>query len=71
MERAILDRHGIASELVLLYQSTDPGRAGYQLDYDCALELMSAGQSEWLMTALKTTNPSGHQWIKQDSHLAR
>lgn len=66
LDRAILYNNGIpylAPELVLLYKSTDTEREGYQSDFDLAMEKMSEEQTQWLKTALKTMNPSGHKWL--------
>ena len=66
LSRTILTRNNIpylAPELVLLYKSTDTQREGYQLDFDYAMVEMTAEQKEWLRTALKTMNPSGHKWL--------
>ncbi|MDD4295572.1 MAG: DUF4111 domain-containing protein [Ruminiclostridium sp.] len=67
--KAILTQNGIpylAPELILLYKSTDTEREGYQLDYDSAMVKMSAEQKDWLQTALKVINPSGHKWLSEN-----
>jgi len=67
LSQAILSRHEIkylAPEMVLLYKSTDTEREGYQLDYDLAIQAMSAEQKIWLKNAIKTMNPCGHKWLE-------
>lgn len=66
--QAILNRNGIpylAPELVLLYKSTDTERDGYRLDYESAIAEMTSEQKDWLQTALKVMNPSGHKWLEE------
>ena len=66
LSQAILTCHEIkylAPEMVLLYKSTDIEREGYQLDFDLAVQAMSAGQKNWLKNALHTTHPNGHKWL--------
>lgn len=76
LSQAILTRNGIkylAPEMVLLYKSTDIEREGYQIDYDLAIQAMSAEQKNWLKNALETMNPDGHKWlydIEQNSFWA-
>ena len=67
MDKAILYKNSIpylSPEIVLLYKSTDIEREGYQLDYDLAIQAMSAEQKIWLKNALKTMNPYGHKWLE-------
>jgi len=67
--KAILTWNGIpylATELVLLYKSTDTEHEGYQLDYDFAKAEMSVEQRGWLQAALKTMNSSGHKWLEKN-----
>ena len=69
ISKAILTQNEIpylTPELILLYKSTDTEREGYQFDYDSAISQMTTVQKEWLQTALKTMNPSGHKWLEGD-----
>ncbi len=66
LSQAILQRGGVpylAPELILLYKSSDPGREGYQQDYETVLPLMSEEQQQWLHFALKKMYPQGHIWL--------
>ncbi|MCE5196360.1 MAG: hypothetical protein LLG09_04425 [Negativicutes bacterium] len=66
LSQAILQRGGVpylAPELILLYKSSDPGREGYQQDYETVLPLMSEEQQQWLSFALKKAYPQGHVWL--------
>ena len=70
LPKAIMARNGmpyLAPELILLYKSTDIEREGYQLDYDSAIVTMSSEQKDWLQTALKVMNPSGHKWLEESA----
>ncbi|HZW48850.1 MAG TPA: hypothetical protein VFF80_01770 [Bacillota bacterium] len=64
--QAILQRSGVpylAPELILLYKSSDPGREGYQQDYDAVMPMMTEEQKHWLTLALKKMYPEGHIWL--------
>ena len=38
----------------------------WRIDFDSAMAEMNAGQRGWLQAALKTMNPSGHQWLEEN-----
>lgn len=73
LSKAILNRDGInylAPEMVLLYKSTDTEREGYQLDYEQAMNAMTAEQKKWLREALQLMNPNGHKWVNNNDIMS-
>ena len=55
----------LAPEMILLYNSTDTDREGYQQDFELACKAMSNSQKLWLQNALKREYPEGHKWIDE------
>ena len=67
LENAILKINAVpclAPEIVLLYKSTAPDNADYQLDFENALKKMNEEQSAWLKKALSIMFPCGHKWLE-------
>lgn len=38
-------------------------RAGYQLDFDLTVPLLSNESKEWLIKAIDVSYPEGHKWL--------